>query len=231
MHIRWTFWFLLACDNNAADPRLWPCVLVLCFLFSENKVTRVSDSKWEGFDCTNTRMIASKWIHPNPPLLSTSPSKQFSEFQLRHQFITSWICFSLSSPLKSNIVSLNPTFLYQSHSMPASYFLGSETLKWRQVQIWKGSISSPTKYVTKVSYYSSYHREEHWGNPPLTPQSSFTGGNGPARCGSSIEFVHLCNLWVCMSMDLQRVARLNGILKTFHGYSTPLNGVFIESNS
>ena len=71
MHIRWTFWFLLACDNNAADPRLWPCVLVLCFLFSENKVTRVSDSKWEGFDCTNTRMIASKWIHPNPPLYVT----------------------------------------------------------------------------------------------------------------------------------------------------------------
>ena len=165
MHIRWTFWFLLACDNNAADPRLWPCVLVLCFLFSENKVTRVSDSKWEGFDCTNTRMIASKWIHPNPPLYVTIETvfRISASSSVHHLMNMLFIIITTYRFFESNFSDISVPF------NASIVLLGSETLKWRQVQIWKGSIPSSTKYVTKVSYYSSYHREGALRKPSFDP--------------------------------------------------------------
>ena len=60
------FWFLIACDKNA-NSRLRPCVLVLCFLISENKVSRVSGSKWDCYsmhrlDCTYPHDCI-QWIH------------------------------------------------------------------------------------------------------------------------------------------------------------------------
>ena len=57
-----------------------------------------------------------------------------------------------------NILSLNQPYLYQPHSLPAKYILGSETIKQRASTHLKRVHLGLHQNVRKVSYYSPLKR-------------------------------------------------------------------------
>ena len=75
-----------------------------------------------------------------------------------------------------NILSLNPAYLYQLHSLPAQYSLGSETVKRRASTHLKRVHSIPVKMWEKF-LTTRPSTDLHWGNTPLTPQSSSFKGS------------------------------------------------------
>ena len=168
-------------------------MLVFCFLISENKVTRVSGSKWEGYSVhTYPHDCKLQWIHlfPFSPHIITNSS---CNFIILVPIICFLNCAVIISTLR-NIWSLNPAYLYQPHSLPGPQYTWVGNYKGEgKYTFEKAPSRSPSKCEKSFLLLALQQRtiEEtlFWPHKPLSHEA-----NVCAKCGPSTHFANLCKL-------------------------------------